>query len=401
MMAGRLSGIVRACSISADITPGKVFGQVRFNSRLYQEALGTSGLSGSCWQASSLAEHLGIRKLDLQRRVHRSSHPDWYLVSVTEQLVGTLDDGVGNRTTASWFRFRNGRPDRKVLLLVGRHGWLRGGLGSAVLTPGGPAGDWTSYGGDMRYPKGSIVLSDSLDVPALRKVYQAGHVTAWQLYRGLNPIYDESKWKSFVRRLGILSERHFLIRLVVDGMSSPVFALGDEGARSLQARLPTLIEAGPRDSQRGNRDHVWHDVELFELQLKLRQSGVVSSWLYEPEIRADNELTSFGYAKDYDAIVTFRCGQKSGKVALEYERSPKSTKQYRRIADILNRETKVTSVLYLVCNVQMESFLLNGLRGTRRQVYVCQAHQFAEHPTEATLVDVAQQVKHRLADCLS
>ena len=253
----------------------------------------------------------------------------------------------------------------------------------------------------MRYPKGSIVLSDSLDVPALRKVYQAGHVTAWQLYRGLNPVYDESKWKSFVRRLRALSERHFLIRLVVDGMSAPVFALGDEGARSLQARLPTLIEAGPRDSCRGNRDHVWHDVELFELQLKLRQSGVVSSWLYEPEIRADNELTNFGYAKDYDAIVTFRCGQKSGKVALEYERCPKSTKQYRRIADILNRETKVSSVVYLVCNVQMESFLLNGLRGARRQVYVCQAHQFAEHPTEATLVDVAQQVQHRLVDCLS
>ena len=106
-------------------------------------------------------------------------------------------------------------------------------------------------------------------------------------------------------------------------------------------------------------------------------------------------------AKDYDAIVTFRCGQKSGKVALEYERSPKTTKQYKRIAGILNGETKITSVLYLVCNVQMESFLLNGLRGTRRQVYVCQSHQFAEHPTEAVLVDVAQQVQHRLADCLS
>ena len=253
----------------------------------------------------------------------------------------------------------------------------------------------------MRYPKGSIVLSDALDVPALRKVYQAGHVTAWQLYRALNPVFDESKWKSFLRRLGILSERHFLMRLIVDGMAAPVFALGDEGARSLQGRLPTVIEAGPRTSRRGNRDHVWHDVELFEMQLKLRQAGVVLSWVYEPEIRADNELTNFGYAKDYDAIVTFKCGQKSGKIALEYERSPKSTKQYKRIAKILNGETKIASVLYLVCNVQMESFLLNGLRGSRRHVYICQAHQFAACPAEAVLVDVAQQVQHRLADCLS
>ena len=120
----------------------KVFGQVRFNSRLYQEALGTSGLSGSCWQAPQLAEHLGIRKLDLRRRVRCSSHPDWYLVSVTEQLVGTLDDGSWEPNNSFLVSFSEWKTRQEALLLVGRHGWLRGGLGSAVLTPGEPAGDW-------------------------------------------------------------------------------------------------------------------------------------------------------------------------------------------------------------------------------------------------------------------
>jgi hypothetical protein len=253
----------------------------------------------------------------------------------------------------------------------------------------------------MRYPKGSIVLSDAADVPALRKVYQAGHVTAWQLYRALNPVFDQGNWKNFLRRLAALSERNFLVRLVVPGMNRPVFALGDEGARALQGRLPTVIEATAHNPRQANRDHAWHDVELFELHLKLRQAGVVISWMFEPEIRADNELTSFGYAKDYDAIVTFKCGSKTGQVALEYERCPKSTKQYGRIAALLDRETKLSSVLYLVCNVQMESFLLNGLRGARRPVYVGQAHKFASSPAEASLVDVARQAQHRLADCLS
>ena len=120
----------------------KVFGQVRFNSRLYQEALGTSGLSGSCWQAPPLAEHLGIRKLDLQRRVRRSSLPDCYLVSVTEQLVGTLDDRSWEPNNTFLVSFSEWKTRQEALLLVGRHGWLRGGLGSAVLTPGEPAGDW-------------------------------------------------------------------------------------------------------------------------------------------------------------------------------------------------------------------------------------------------------------------
>src|SRR5207253_10933955 len=140
---------------------------------------------------------------------------------------------AGIPKTASWFPFRNGRRGRKC------SSWWAAMVGCAAdsarpcsrrarrMVTG------TSKGGDMRYPKGSIVLSDALDVPALRKVYQAGHVTAWQLYRALNPVFDESKWKSFLRRLGILSERHFLMRLIVDGMVAPVFALGYEGARSL------------------------------------------------------------------------------------------------------------------------------------------------------------------------
>jgi hypothetical protein len=120
----------------------KVFGQVRFNSRLYEEALGTSGLSGSYWHASPLTDHLGMRKLDLQRRVGGSSLPDCYLVSVTEQLVGTLDDRSWDPNDSLLVSFSEWKTRQEVLLLVGRHAWLRGGLGSAVLTPGAPEGDW-------------------------------------------------------------------------------------------------------------------------------------------------------------------------------------------------------------------------------------------------------------------
>ena len=253
----------------------------------------------------------------------------------------------------------------------------------------------------MRYPKGSLILSETTDIPVLRKAFQGGHVTASQLYRALNPVFDRRQWKSFVRRLGHLSERNFLVRSVVDAMPEPVFALGEEGARSLQGRLPTAIEAGARIGRCMNRDHIWHDVELFEMHLKLRQTGAVISWMFEPEIRADNELTSFGYAKDYDAIVTLRCAGKTGTVALEYERTPKSTKEYQRIAAALNVESRIHSVIYAVPNVQMESFLLHGLRGSRCRILVCQASQFAASPGDAALIDVARGSQRRLADCLS
>jgi hypothetical protein len=124
----------------------KVSGCVRFNSRLYQEAQGTSGLRGSSWHASLLGEHLGIRKLELRRRVRRNSLPDWYLVSVTEQLVGTLDHGSWDPIDSLLVSFSEWKARQEALLLVGRHGWLRGRLGSAVLTPGGPDSDWKVNG---------------------------------------------------------------------------------------------------------------------------------------------------------------------------------------------------------------------------------------------------------------
>ena len=82
----------------------------------------------------------------------------------------------------------------------------------------------------------------------MRKVYQAGHVSACQLYRALHPVFEENKWKSFVRRLGLLSQRDFLLRMVVEGMSTPVFALGDEGARSHALRARTDF-CGPQAGQ--------------------------------------------------------------------------------------------------------------------------------------------------------
>ena len=121
----------------------KVRGHVRVNSRLYQEALGSSGLSGTCWWASPVGEHLGMRTVALERRASRASRPNWYLVSLTEQLVGAVDDGSWDPTASHLLSLSSWKGKQEALLLVGHHGWVRGTLGSAVLTPGGPHGDWS------------------------------------------------------------------------------------------------------------------------------------------------------------------------------------------------------------------------------------------------------------------
>lgn len=118
------------------------YGQVRFRARLLQEALGTARLRGSLWQAGGIGEHSGIRKLNLERRAPRGSHPDWYAVRVTEELVGALDENSWQPEAITVVSFSTWRTRQECLLLARRHAWIRGAGGSAVLTPLSANGDW-------------------------------------------------------------------------------------------------------------------------------------------------------------------------------------------------------------------------------------------------------------------
>jgi hypothetical protein len=100
--------------------------------------------------------------------------------------------------------------------------------------------------------------------------------------------------------------------------------------------------------------------------MALTRARVVRRWQFESEIRAENDFTPFGYRKDYDAIVTFGVNGSSAQVALEYERTGKSTREYERICAQLNLETRVSAFLYLARSPQLQSFLVNGFRMTTR-----------------------------------
>lgn len=124
----------------------KVYGQIRIDARLYNQAIGTGGLRGSLWHASRVGEHLAMRKLALLRRAPRGSRPDSYVVAVTEHLVGALDDASWDSSASTVLSFSQWQARQEALLLAGPHAWLRGRSGSAILNPDGPDGDWTVRG---------------------------------------------------------------------------------------------------------------------------------------------------------------------------------------------------------------------------------------------------------------
>jgi hypothetical protein len=113
---------------------------------------------------------------------------------------------------------------------------------------------------------------------------------------------------------------------------------------------------------------VLHSIGLNEIHLSVLRAGLLVRWIGSMEVRSQNELTGFGFAKDYDAVVTVRTEAGEQRFALEYERSPKPMRYYRDVAASLSREAHVNHVLYLVCNYDLLQFISGFFRNSQCRV---------------------------------
>jgi len=133
----------------------------------------------------------------------------------------------------------------------------------------------------------------------------------------------------------------------------------------------------------------FHSLELNDIHLALARRNLVEEWTSEVEIRSMNELTNTGYAKDYDAIVTLRDRSARSRFALEYERSPKSLREYAKIRQAIETEDQVDVFLYLVPNHHLLSFVRERWARTRRRLYFGLAHELTELGLGAPVVEAS------------
>lgn len=242
--------------------------------------------------------------------------------------------------------------------------------------------------GRVRFRPGTISVSPEADLPLIRTVHRAGHLTVHQLYSAVHGVREKRLWDSLTWRVSRLVTHGLLDQTAVAGMKSVALSLGDAGELYLQGQEVSLVERGRRTRIAKRRHQIWHDVEFFDVQLALRRAGVVANWIPECEIRAANDFTADRYAKDYDAVVTFQRDAGDLTIALEYERTPKSSAEYERICAEISLDRKVQDVLYLAPNRELKLFLLHALRNARNRIMVADARDFSRAPQYAPLIDV-------------
>jgi hypothetical protein len=210
----------------------------------------------------------------------------------------------------------------------------------------------------MRYPKGSIQLNQSRDLPLLRQILRSEFVTHAQLFEFSRLNHYERSGNSFHWRMRRLVGRGLVQRqILAAGIGDAVYSIASTAATLLQSIGEYCLIGCGRANADTVRKNALHAIGLNEIHLSALRAGALARWMSSTEIRSQNELTAFGFAKDYDAILMVRTNEGERRFALEYERSPKAAKCYRAIVASLSREVYVNRLLYLVANYDILRFV--------------------------------------------
>ena len=238
----------------------------------------------------------------------------------------------------------------------------------------------------MGFQKGAISLNPLKDIPLLLQVLHSQFITHDQLFEFMQRRHIEITRAPFnwrMRRLVAsgLMERHS----VRSATPSPIYSVTGDGAVMLADRCPVLD--GRRHKDAAGHVNLVHSLELNELHLSLDRQGILEAWESEMTIRAKNELTASGYAKDYDAIVTVRMKGNMISFALEYERTAKKSRDYARIRGLLEQERQVCRFLYIAPEPKLASFLLDCFHKTTAAVFVGLASEFTRSFKEMNVIE--------------
>jgi Replication-relaxation len=180
----------------------------------------------------------------------------------------------------------------------------------------------------------------------------------------------ETSRKSFNWRIRRLVQHGFVEQHVEATFGTEyVYALTNSGADHLEGMGDRFVISLKRKRTKAEEPSIIHSVALNDILLSLARRGLLAEWTPEIEIRSENELTNFAYAKDYDAIVTLRVDGLHVSFALEYERTPKSASQYQEIVRDIKDERHLDQFLYLAANEHLRSFVAWQFRDLQRSVY--------------------------------
>ena len=94
-----------------------------------------------------------------------------------------------------------------------------------------------------------------------------------------------------------------------------------------------------------------HFLELNEIREAFRKTGKLVKWRWERELSSLNLVIGSPMAKDYDAVAELDLGGEPYRIAIEFERTMKSSVRYQEIQKVIRDEGNVDMILYFTATV--------------------------------------------------
>jgi len=180
-------------------------------------------------------------------------------------------------------------------------------------------------------------------------------------------------------------------QMLAAGTGDAVYSVASTAATLLQSMGEYCLVACRRPDANTAVKNALHAIGLNEIHLTALRAGVLVRWMAAMEIRSQNELTAFGFAKDYDAIVTVRMDKGERRFALEYDRTPKAGKFYRAIASSMSQEVHVNRLLYLVANYDLLRLVSGFFTNADFPVFFGLLQDWHAHMLEMSVLDHARR----------
>src|SRR5713226_1121127 len=238
----------------------------------------------------------------------------------------------------------------------------------------------------MRYPRNSIVINGTRDIPLLRQVRNSSFVSHDQLFTLLHHGRLEGSRRGFNWRVQRLLSSGYIHRC--EGMEwrgAPVYRITRDGLLQLESHGEFVTALHSATRRPPDKARVFHALELNAVQVALARGNLLANWQSDLEIASSNMVSRGPYQKDYDAIVDVWVGDRLRRFALEYERTLKSAKQYEWVRAALAAERQVGCILYLCAGPDIALHLAHELRHAASRVAFATMNTFREQLLQTTV----------------
>jgi hypothetical protein len=232
----------------------------------------------------------------------------------------------------------------------------------------------------------NIRYSLERDLPMLLAIRNASFVSHGQMFDQLVARGSEASRRAFNWRLQRLVKAGVVIKLPPQlPYCGPVYSISRSGLACLEACGQGLMSLTSESRSLANPAQILHYLELGEIQAAFQRTKLLKEWTGDIEVRSINQSIDLPLAKDYDAIAELELHGSRYRIALEYERSLKSSARYREVVAAIEDENQIQLLVYFTSSIDLLYQLKAEFEDQRFPIVLATSRSFCISPLATRL----------------